>query len=283
MDSSYSQEAAMARVPEYQDKIMDFCRVDQFYEQFYEDNQPCLDKNSFQSKKQCSCPQNICPCEVDIQLKVTDQSPSKALRKAVVIVVAIEKMRRKVKTRPFTDDDLMDIINAVLEPVPFHNYEYTYMTGRIYRFFRANSCNIRDIQQKCFVLSDPAQLVALHLQSPNASHEVRLNMALYRPKNGPSTIKIPVALGIKGKSLYLSCVKSDSHPLLQLEEADILKDIDGDKLGRFIFHKVDVDNHTRFESAAFPGWYICTSQESNKPVSMTNRLGEVSITDYVLI
>jgi hypothetical protein len=33
----------------------------------------------------------------------------------------------------------------------------------------------------------------------------------------PSNDKIPVALGLKGKNLYLSCVMKDGTPTLQLE------------------------------------------------------------------
>ncbi|KAG6921590.1 interleukin 1, beta 1, partial [Chelydra serpentina] len=113
----------------------------------------------------------------------------------------------------------------------------------------------------------------------------KLNMALYRPKSGTSnqsSMRFPVALGIKGRSLYLSCVHNGQQPVLQLEEADILKDVDGAELERFIFYKVENESTAQFESAAHRGWYICTSPQNNQPVSVTNRLGEVFITNYFL-
>lgn len=49
---------------------------------------------------------------------------------------------------------------------------------------------------------------------------VKLNIALYRPQSlqgGPGTGRVPVALGIKGYQLYMSCVLSGAEPMLQLE------------------------------------------------------------------
>lgn len=49
---------------------------------------------------------------------------------------------------------------------------------------------------------------------------MKLNIALYRPRlsqGGPGTWQMPVALGIKGYQLYLSCVMSGAEPMLQLE------------------------------------------------------------------
>lgn len=49
---------------------------------------------------------------------------------------------------------------------------------------------------------------------------MKLNIALYRPrssKGGLGTGRMPVALGIKGYQLYMSCVMSGAEPVLQLE------------------------------------------------------------------
>ena len=49
---------------------------------------------------------------------------------------------------------------------------------------------------------------------------MKLNIALYRPRSpqgGPGTGQVPVALGIKGYQLYMSCVMSGAEPVLQLE------------------------------------------------------------------
>lgn len=49
---------------------------------------------------------------------------------------------------------------------------------------------------------------------------MKLNIALYRPQSSqgaPGTGRVPVALGIKGYQLYMSCVMSGAEPVLQLE------------------------------------------------------------------
>lgn len=54
---------------------------------------------------------------MDVQVKISKRVPTKGFRKAVVIVVAIEKMRMSSKAKVFTDDDLLNILNAVLGTV----------------------------------------------------------------------------------------------------------------------------------------------------------------------
>lgn len=49
---------------------------------------------------------------------------------------------------------------------------------------------------------------------------MKLNIALYRPRSpqdGLGSGRVPVALGIKGYQLYMSCVLSGAEPVLQLE------------------------------------------------------------------
>lgn len=219
----------------------------------------------------------------------------------------------------------------------------------MYRYTRSQSFDIYDINHKCFMLDSPTQLVALHVQGPLASRKgegtaslspspprvpgghpltcpllsaVRLNIALYRPHTRPGSagaMGMPVALGIKGYKLYMSCVMSGSEPVLQLEvsvpnipnvpnvpvgmaplsppppahppglspppqEADVMRDIDSAELTRFIFYRLDspAEGTTRFESAAFPGWFICTSRQSWQPVGITNQPDQVNIATYKL-
>lgn len=62
-----------------------------------------------------------------------------------------------------------------------------------------------------------------------------------------------------------------------------MKDLDRSQLGRFLFHRIDTaDHHVRFESAAHPGWFICTALEPDQAVEMTNQEGGASITQYIL-
>ncbi|XP_044273385.1 interleukin-1 beta-like isoform X3 [Varanus komodoensis] len=221
LSASSTRGPPMARVPECGDVMMDLCSQDEM--PFYDLDQPALKKEGFSGlRHQAGLPQ---VCNVGIQMRVTQKPSLRGFQKALVITVAVERLKnsRTVQPRPFSDDDLLDIFNSVL---------------------------------------------------------VRLKMSVYRPKTEAGTGKTPVALSIRGQNLYLCCVQKDGRPELQLEEANIQGNLDKSKLGRFLFYKMIVGKHTRFESAAFPHWYICTASSAEEPVGVTNRLGEAFIVDY---
>ncbi|XP_040473987.1 interleukin-1 beta-like isoform X1 [Falco naumanni] len=261
---------------------------------------------------------------VDIQVMVTKAQPAKTFRQAAVLVVAVTKLLKQPMHKDFADSDLGAFLDDIFgmgewcqgyhpsrgmllrdapglestgifltiplstEPVSFQQIKSSHAGAPVYRYTRSQSFDIFDIDQKCFVLESPTQLVALHLQGPSAGRKVKLNIALYRPRlsqGGPGTWQMPVALGIKGYQLYLSCVMSGAEPMLQLEEADIKRDIESVELTRFIFYRVDSlpEKTTRFESAAFPGWFICTSLQPHQPVGITNQPDQVNIATYKLI
>uniref|UniRef100_A0A8V0Z608 Interleukin-1 n=4 Tax=Gallus gallus TaxID=9031 RepID=A0A8V0Z608_CHICK len=224
---------------------------------------------------------------VDVQVTVRKGRGARSFRRAAVLVVAMTKLLRRPRSRDFADSDLSALLEEVFEPVTFQRLESSYAGAPAFRYTRSQSFDIFDINQKCFVLESPTQLVALHLQGPSSSQKVRLNIALYRPR-GPrgsaGTGQMPVALGIKGYKLYMSCVMSGTEPTLQLEEADVMRDIDSVELTRFIFYRLDspTEGTTRFESAAFPGWFICTSLQPRQPVGITNQPDQVNIATYKL-
>lgn len=224
---------------------------------------------------------------VGIQVTVTKGHPARTFRRVAILVVAVTKLLKRPAHKDFTDSDLGSFLDEIFEPVSFQRVEGSYAGAPIYRYTRSQSFDIFDIEHKCFVLEPPTQLVALHLQGPSAKRKVKLNIALYRPQSsqgGPGTGRMPVALGIKGYQLYLSCVKSGTEPVLQLEEADIRRDIESMELTRFIFYRLDslAERTTRFESAAFPGWFVCTSLQPRQPVGITNRPDQVNIATYKL-
>ncbi|XP_038022795.1 interleukin-1 beta isoform X1 [Anas platyrhynchos] len=224
---------------------------------------------------------------VDVQVTVTPGHGARRFRQAATLVVAATKMLRRPSHQDFADSDLGGFLEEIFEPVTFQRLESSYAGAPVYRYTRSQSFDIYDINHKCFMLDSPTQLVALHVQGPLASRKVRLNIALYRPHTRPGSagaMGMPVALGIKGYKLYMSCVMSGSEPVLQLEEADVMRDIDSAELTRFIFYRLDspAEGTTRFESAAFPGWFICTSRQSWQPVGITNQPDQVNIATYKL-
>ncbi|NXS57067.1 IL1B protein, partial [Brachypteracias leptosomus] len=241
----------------------------------------------------CICPQKkphldleVTSPRVGIQVTVTKEHSAKSFRRAATLVVAMTKLMKQPAHKDFADSDLGGFLDDIFEPISFQKVEDSYAGAPVYRYARSQSFDILDVDQKCFVLESPAQLVALHLQGPSANKKVKLNISLYRPRpqDGQGSRQAPVALGIKGYQLYMSCVMSGSKPTLQLEEADITKDIDSVELTRFIFYRLDslAEDTTRFESAAFPGWFICTSLQPRQPVGITNQPNHVNIANYKL-
>ncbi|NWZ42853.1 IL1B protein, partial [Brachypodius atriceps] len=242
----------------------------------------------------CPCPQKkprldleVTSPGVGIQVTVTKGHPSRTFRQAAILVVAVTKLQKQPSHKDFADSDLGSFLDDIFEPVSFECIKGSYSRAPVFRYTRSQSFDILDIDHKCFVLESPTQLVALHLQGPSAGRKVKLNIALYRPwssQGGPGSGRMPVALGIKGYQLYMSCVMSGTKPVLQLEEADIRKDIESVELTRFIFYRLDspAEGTTRFESAAFPGWFICTSLQPRQPVGITNTPDQVNIATYEL-
>ncbi|XP_010310837.1 interleukin-1 beta isoform X2 [Balearica regulorum gibbericeps] len=224
---------------------------------------------------------------VDIRVTLTKEQPTRTFRQAAVLVVAMTKLLKQPAPKDFADSDLGGFLDDIFEPVSFQQIKGSYTGAPVYRYTRSQSFDILDIDHKCFVLESPTQLVALHLQGPSARQKVKLNIALYRPRSsqgGPGSGRVPVALGIKGYQLYMSCVMSGTKPVLQLEEADIRRDIESVELTRFIFYRLDspAEGTTRFESVAFPGWFICTSLQPRQPVGITNQPDQVNIATYEL-
>ncbi|NXX98779.1 IL1B protein, partial [Centropus bengalensis] len=224
---------------------------------------------------------------VDIQVTETEGQPTRTFRQAAILMVAVTKLLKQPAHKDFADSDLGCFLDDLFEPIPFQRVESSHAKAPVYRYTRSQSFDILDIDHKCFVLESPTQLVALHLQGPSAGRKVKLNIALYRPRASQGSVgtgRVPVALGIKGYQLYMSCVMGGTEPVLQLEEADIRRDIDSTELTRFIFYRLDspAEGTTRFESAAFPGWFICTSLQPRQPVGITNQPDQVNIATYEL-
>ncbi|XP_017746964.1 PREDICTED: interleukin-36 receptor antagonist protein isoform X2 [Rhinopithecus bieti] len=82
----------------------------------------------------------------------------------------------------------------------------------------------------------------------------------------------PVILGVQGGSQCLSC-GAGQEPTLTLEESK-----------SFTFYRRDMGLTSSFESAAYPGWFLCTVPEADQPVRLTqlpdNAGWNAPITDF---
>ncbi|XP_032956872.1 interleukin-1 receptor antagonist protein isoform X1 [Rhinolophus ferrumequinum] len=134
---------------------------------------------------------------------------------------------------------------------------------------KVQAFRIWDVNQKTFYLRNN-QLVAGYLQGPNTKLEEKIDVL---PVESHA-----VFLGIHGGKLCLSCVKAGDKIRLQLEAVDITDLSKTQEQGkRFTFIRSDSGPTTSFESAACPGWFLCTQLEADRPVSLTNKPGEAII------
>ncbi|XP_050793583.1 interleukin-36 receptor antagonist protein-like [Gopherus flavomarginatus] len=135
---------------------------------------------------------------------------------------------------------------------------------------------IRDTSHKAFYLRDNS-LVAANLQGENASQEEMVSVV---PNRTLERKRCPLILGIKGGSQGLSCGTAE-QPQLQLEDMHLIDLFYQDEEAkRFTFFKTYNGSTHRFEAAAYPGWFLCTSTQANEPISLTTHLGETAITDF---
>lgn len=277
----------MSLVPEMDAELME--SYSESYDTFYEANGTCDMMASKVDASWGSCPRDRTSCRSSVRVKVTNLKEPSTFRRAVVVVVAVEKMRRGVFNAidgcHFGDSDLLEIFGSIVVEgdINVQTFERTFMAESVYRYFSSTVQRITDADNKSLALNEfsgQAQLVALHLQGPNAERQVKLNMSFYT--SPPGDKKRPVTLAIVGKQLYLSCVMVGMTPELRLEEvSEILTTIKTDLL-RFLFFKVDASNSSSFESVSCPGWFISTSQNPNEPVTVNAYRNHSTIQNFKL-
>ncbi|XP_012788355.1 interleukin-36 gamma [Sorex araneus] len=91
----------------------------------------------------------------------------------------------------------------------------------------------------------------------------------------------PIYLGIKNPEKCLSCEEIEGTPTLQLEDKKIL-DLynEPEPVTNFLFYR-DQDGRTcTFESVAFPGWFIASS-DKGQPLFLTSNPGGTDNTAFV--
>ncbi|XP_021050471.1 interleukin-1 beta isoform X2 [Mus pahari] len=218
-----------------------------------------------------------------IQLQFSQQHINKRFRQAVSLIVAVEKLWKLPGSFPWTfqDEDMSTFFSFIFEeePILCDSWDDDDDLLECDVSIRQLHCRLRDEQQKCLVLSDPCELKALHLNGQNINQQVVFSMSFVHGET--SNDKIPVALGLKGKNLYLSCAMKDGTPTLQLESVDPKQYPKKKMEKRFVFNKIEVKSKVEFESAQFPNWYISTSQAEHKPVFLGCNSGQ-DIIDFTM-
>ncbi|KAF6103746.1 interleukin 37 [Phyllostomus discolor] len=94
----------------------------------------------------------------------------------------------------------------------------------------------------------------------------------------------PIFLAVSKGDLCLCCKrdKKKSQPTLQLKKQNLgqLTTWQEEDSKPFAFYRADVGSRNTLESAAYPGWFICTSNNWGEPVGMTNNPGQKEYIDF---
>ncbi|KAK2502948.1 hypothetical protein MC885_012953 [Smutsia gigantea] len=101
------------------------------------------------------------------------------------------------------------------------------------------------------------------------------------PSRALDAMLSPVILGVQGGKQCLSC-GTGQEPALMLEPVNIMELYLGAKDSkRFTFYRRDTGLTSSFESAAFPGWFLCTVPEADQPLRLTQLLENASLGDPI--
>ncbi|KAJ6658681.1 hypothetical protein lerEdw1_019841 [Lerista edwardsae] len=138
---------------------------------------------------------------------------------------------------------------------------------------------IWDVNQKSLYLQNN-ELLAGYLQGPNSALEEKIFWAHSRAFDRE---RFPIILSIQdGKQCLASSSGSSMPPVLHLEKAN-LTDLcmeSKEKTSRFTFFRSYQDGLWQFESAAHPGWFLCTSAGANEPLGLTQGTGSGHVLDF---
>uniref|UniRef100_A0A672JGE4 Interleukin-1 n=1 Tax=Salarias fasciatus TaxID=181472 RepID=A0A672JGE4_SALFA len=193
------------------------------------------------------------------------------------LVIAMQRLKghgpESVLSTGFRDEHLLSIMlesleTAVTSSAPPPHFS---RTGRLH-------CSLTDGQKRSLVLVQSSmELHAMLLQGGSSSRRVHLNMSTYvRPVAGAEAR--PVALCIKDTNLYLSCHKDGEEPALHLEVSLQRIGAESEQL-RFLFYRRDSGvNLSTLASARFPGWYISTAPQDNRPLLLSQEGSDCELT-----
>ncbi|XP_075857083.1 interleukin-37 [Microcebus murinus] len=94
----------------------------------------------------------------------------------------------------------------------------------------------------------------------------------------------PILLAVSKGELCLCCDKDEeqSKPSLQLKKNELMKLATQKEKVRlpFVFYRAQVGSCCTLESAAHPGWFVCTSRNSGAPVEVTDTSGEGKLMEF---
>nr|XP_003224252.1 PREDICTED: interleukin-36 receptor antagonist protein isoform X2 [Anolis carolinensis]XP_016851105.1 PREDICTED: interleukin-36 receptor antagonist protein isoform X2 [Anolis carolinensis] len=141
---------------------------------------------------------------------------------------------------------------------------------------------IWDLSQKYLSLSNNTLVAAP--KGSNSPEEVLAVVPNRGFENSSSTI-FPIFMGLQDGNRVLSCIETGAQPQISIMEEGIMKlykNVQPFKNFTFLNHPEDSQQTCSFESAAFPGWFLSTSTEPNKPIGLSRKGGAEIATFYFI-
>ncbi|XP_004708052.1 interleukin-36 alpha [Echinops telfairi] len=141
--------------------------------------------------------------------------------------------------------------------------------------------NIQDISHQVWLFQDQT-LIAV----PRKHGVVPVNVTLIAC-NYPETLEKnkgnPIYLGLEEPQVCLCCRELEGQPTLQMMKQNIL-DLyhQTEPVKPFLFYHNQNGRTSTFESVAFPGWFIGVCSKGHCPLIITQELGSIYTTDFVL-
>ncbi|XP_073444789.1 interleukin-1 beta-like [Dendrobates tinctorius] len=277
----------MAEIPEYNDISMEYS---EHVEDFYTDELSIkvkTNKKHLQWKHHEECWSTYLP-KIKPEIRKPEK-PMSCFKKVVMLVVVVEKLKgiKGIDALSYFNDD--DLLNHILvhEDIICNSAETQESVSTQFLYNKTTVHVIRDQKQKCLTLQEfqgNARILALFLQGQNIQQEAKINVGTYFSAK-PDIEKRPVTLGIAGRKHYLCCTPEEgtTDPVLSLKEVDDIKQKQDDDLLPFIFYKkASSTRYNSFESAAFPGYYISTSQQERQPVQLMPENNQTFLQDFIM-
>ncbi|XP_068943637.1 interleukin-36 alpha-like isoform X2 [Petaurus breviceps papuanus] len=139
---------------------------------------------------------------------------------------------------------------------------------------------IHDTHQQVWILQNGTLIATPYGENVNP---VTLEVLPCRDDSLPKDKGKPIYMGIKASGLCLCCVMRGDQPTLQLVEKNIVDLYESPEAVKpFVFYLTQTGSTSTLESAAYCGWFICTSIDKNQPVTLTQNLGSQYNTDFYL-
>uniref|UniRef100_A0AAZ1XAU6 Interleukin-1 n=1 Tax=Oreochromis aureus TaxID=47969 RepID=A0AAZ1XAU6_OREAU len=190
------------------------------------------------------------------------------MKRVVNLIIAMERLKTSnsepVLSTEFQDESLLSImLESIVEERTAGPPQFT-SRDEI-------ECTVTDSQKRSLVLLHSSmELHAVMLQGGSEDRKVHLNMSTYAHPT-PIAETRPVALGIKGTNLYLSCHKDDDKPTLHLEvnffQESHMKTLKATwcDFSSTTRHRVSIST---LMSVRYPNWYISTAQDDDQVVEV---------------